>query len=77
MNREELKLTEYLHNIIEDNIALRRNNDVLWKQKLEYIGRLEKAIDYIQDNKLNTNKISEMLCGSEIIKLLEILKGDE
>ena len=39
--------------------------------------RIEKAIEYIEENKLNTNKISEMLCGSEIIKLLEILKGDE
>lgn len=45
------------------------------KEKLKY--RIDKAIEYIEDNKLNTNKISEMLCGSEIIKLLEILKGDE
>ena len=39
--------------------------------------RIEKAIEYIEDNKLNTNKISEMLCGSEIITLSEILKGDK
>lgn len=38
--------------------------------------RIDKVIEYIEENKLNGNKISEMLCGSEIIKLLEILKGD-
>ena len=39
--------------------------------------RIEKAIEFIEKNKLNSNKISEMLCGSEIITLLEILKGDK
>ena len=39
--------------------------------------RNNKATEYIEENKLNGNKISEMLCGSEIIKLLEILKGDK
>lgn len=38
--------------------------------------RINKAIEYIEENKLNGNKISEMLCGSEIVKLLEILKGE-
>ena len=38
---------------------------------------LDKAIEYIEENKLNTNKISEMLCGSEVMTLLEILKGDK
>ena len=37
---------------------------------------IDKAIEYIEENKLNTNKISEMLCGSEVMTLLEILKGD-
>lgn len=39
--------------------------------------KIEKAIEYIEENKLNTNKISEMLCGSEVMTLLEILKGDK
>ena len=38
--------------------------------------RIDKTIEYIEENKLNGNKISEMLCGSEVVKLLEILKGD-
>ena len=38
---------------------------------------IDKAIEYIEENKLNTNKISEMLCGSEVMTLLEILKGDK
>ena len=38
---------------------------------------INKAIEYIEENKLNTNKISEMLCGSEVMTLLEILKGDK
>ena len=37
---------------------------------------IDKAIEYIEENKLNTNKISEMLCESEVMTLLEILKGD-
>ena len=37
---------------------------------------IDKEIEYIEENKLNTNKISEMLCGSEVMTLLEILKGD-
>ena len=38
---------------------------------------IDKAIEYIEENKLNTNKISEMLCGSKVMTLLEILKGDK
>ena len=47
MNKEEIKLTEYLHNIIENNMSLRKENDRLWKQKLEYIDRISRAIEYI------------------------------
>ena len=43
---------------------------------LELSSRIVKTIEYIEENKLNGNKISEMLCGSEIVKLLEILKGE-
>ena len=43
----------------------------------KYKEALNKAIEYIEENKLNTNKISEMLCGSEVMTLLEILKGDK
>ena len=41
------------------------------------------ACDYIlenldiEKNKLNGNKVSEMLCGSEIMALLEILKESD
>ena len=38
MNKEEIKLTEYLHNIIENNVSLRRENDRLWKQKISEDG---------------------------------------
>lgn len=48
---------------------------MLYKNK-ELQQRMDKAIEYIEKNKLNGNKISEMLCGSEIVELLEILKGD-
>lgn len=48
--------------------------DELKIQKLNQ--RIDKAIEYIETNKLNGNKISEMLCGNEVLKLLEILKGD-
>ena len=47
MNNEEKKLTEYLHNIIENNMSLRKENNRLWKQKLKYIDRISRAIEYI------------------------------
>ena len=47
------------------------------KENQKYKEVLDKAIEYIEENKLNTNKISEMLCGSEVMTLLEILKGDK
>ena len=49
----------------------------LYQENSQLKERIEKAIEYIEENKLNTNKISEMLCGSEVMTLLEILKGDE
>ena len=70
MNNEEIKLTEYLHNIIENNMSLRRENNRLWKQKLEYINRISKAIEYLKKNSFG---ISYM----EISYLLEILKGSD
>ena len=39
--------------------------------------RIHNALEYIEENKLNGNKISEMLCGSEVLKLLEILRGKD
>lgn len=74
---EQQELTNYLqqeNSQLKERINMCKNIN---KKNKELNKRIEKAIDYIQDNKLNTNKISEMLCGSEIIKLLEILKGDE
>ena len=49
--------------------------DYCYMQKLKK--DINKATEYIEENKLNGNKISEMLCGSEIVKLLEILKGED
>ena len=46
------------------------------KENQKYKEVIDKAIEYIEENKLNTNKISEMLCGNEVMTLLEILKGD-
>ena len=68
---EKLKADLQLHNgaLKRENEAIHRVND------LEEV--IEKAIEYIEENKLNTNKISEMLCGSEVMTLLEILKGDK
>ena len=56
-----------------------------YEKDIEYIKQLEAkvnqletnrddAIEYIEKNELNGNKISEMLCGSEIVALLEILE---
>ena len=70
MNIEELKLTEYLHNIIEENISLRKQNDELWKQKLEYIGRNSKAIEYL------INPPKKIWEGHSIDEVIRILKGD-
>ena len=49
----------------------------LLDEKEELQQRIEKSIEYIEENKLNGYKISEMLCGSEVVKLLEILKGED
>lgn len=68
MNSEEIKLTKYLHDIVEDNISLRLENDKLWKQKLEYIGRISDAINFI-----NSQSPDAGVSGK---KIKEILKGD-
>ena len=70
MNIEEIKLTEYLHNIIEENISLRKQNDELWKQKLEYIGRISDAIEYL------INPPKKIWEGHSIDEVVRILKGD-
>ena len=76
MNKEELKLTEYLHSIIEENISLRRNNDKLWKDKLEYIGRINKAIEYV-NNHIHQETFTGYMDSYELKKLLSLLKGDK
>lgn len=73
MNSEEIKLTEYLHNIIEENISLRKQNDILWKQKLDYIGRISKAIETIKEGLDFDNP---QYAGETEEILLKILKGD-
>lgn len=70
MNSEEIKLTKYLHNIIEDNMSLRNENDRLWKQKLEYIDRISKAIEY-------ATKEMRIVNDNEYHILVEILKGEK
>ena len=82
MNKEEIKLTEYLHNIIEENISLRKQNDELWKQKLEYIGRISDAIEYINDNvsvyAFNNKDLPHWEFNDDEIKiLLRILKDSD
>lgn len=69
MNKEEKTLTDYLHSIIENNMSLRKENDRLWKQKLEYIEKISKAIEYIKKEVRFVNM-------SEYYELLEILGGD-
>lgn len=75
MNKEEIKLTEYLHNIIENNMSLRQENDRLWKQKLEYIDRISKAIECIKDFEIQAKHINDEIYLDETLsnKLLEIL----
>lgn len=76
MNNEEIKLTEYLHNIIENNMSLRKENDRLWKQKLEYIEKISKAIEYIKTTVVMSDgtKLKDITDG---IELLAILGGKE
>lgn len=74
MNSEEIKLTEYLHNIIENNMSLRKENDRLWKQKLEYIDRISKAIEFC----IEKQRIDASFNDNPLIDyLLEILKGEK
>ena len=78
MNSEEIKLTEYLHNIIENNISLRKENDRLWKQKLEYIERIDNAIEYMKPrfmNCIDNNK--RYFEDNDIQQIYEILKGEK
>ena len=74
MNNIELKLTEYLHSIIEENISLRNENDRIWKQKLEYIDRIDKAINYIENN-------YDFYYGDELLddynEIIKILRSKE
>lgn len=76
MNNEEIKLAEYLHNIIENNMSLRKENDRLWKQKLEYIEKISKAIEYIKTTVVMSDgtKLKDITDG---IELLAILGGKE
>ena len=77
MNNEEVKLTEYLHNIIENNMSLRNENDRLWKQKLEYIDRISKARKIIKDViHIWETKPSE-IATLDLKELDEILGGKE
>lgn len=75
MNSEEIKLTKYLHNIIENNMSLRNENDRLWKQKLEYIDRIDKARKYLKDREEDNECCS--VCSVMSDRLLEILKGEK
>lgn len=80
MNNEEIKLTKYLHNIIEDNMSLRKENDRLWKQKLEYIDRISKVIEFINNNgekqyNHHDNYRGKWYSPDELDTILEILKG--
>lgn len=75
MNSEEIKLTKYLHNIIEDNMSLRNENDRLWKQKLEYIDRISKAVEYLKDREEDNECCS--VCSVMSDRLVEILKGEK
>ena len=74
---EEIKLTEYLHNIIKNNMSLRKENDRLWKQKLEYIDRISKAIEYLKNENIRIIDISKEIPELCEIELLEILKGEK
>ena len=81
MNKEEIKLTKYLHNIIENNISLRKENDRLWKQKLEYIDRISKAITDIETTiqiikeQPSKNVEEDNYILSRLESFVEILRG--
>ena len=78
MNSEEFKLTEYLHNIIENNMALKNENDRLWKQKLEYIDRIEEAIEHLESNYMNViDNNKRYFEDNDIQQIYEKLKGEK
>ena len=58
-------------------MSLRKENNRLWKQKLEYIDRISRAIEYIKNENLRIVDVSKEiaeLCENE---LLEIIGGKE
>lgn len=69
--KERMEYLERSNNRRDDTIIYLR------EENIDYEIIVDEAIEYIEENKLNDNKISEMLCGSEIVKLLEILKGEK
>ena len=83
MNSEEIKLTEYLHNIIENNMSLRKENDRLWEQKLEYIERIGNAIEYINNcligykEQYEEHTFNYYNVSYDLESILEILKGEK
>lgn len=75
--KKNAKLIEEIE-ILKQEIENQKNIKAFWHIKNDIKKeRIDKAIEYIEENKLNGNKISEMLCGSEILKLLEILRGKD
>ena len=77
LQQENSQLKEDIKGFEQERQTLYNTIHDLQKANKQLNRKIEKAIKYIQDNKLNTNKISEMLCGSEVMTLLEILEGDE
>lgn len=74
--REWTALVEYIEKAktYEEGIVKGFSHNIKTVEELEE--RIKKAIEFIEKSKLNGNKVSEMLCGSEIMTLLEILKGE-
>lgn len=77
LQQENSQLKEDIKGFEQERQTLYNTIHDIQKANKQLNRKIEKAIKYIQDNKLNTNKISEMLCGSEVMTLLEILEGDE
>lgn len=76
LQQENSLLKEDIKGFEQERQTLYNTIHDLQKANKQLNRKRKKAIEYIEENKLNTNKISEMLCGSEVMTLLEILEGD-
>lgn len=71
------KLDELNKALVQQILGLETENKKVWERYREEHEQICRAIGYIEEHKLNRNKVSEMLMGDEIVKLLDILRGEK